>query len=647
MLDGQYEPVPVGVAGELYIGGAGVARGYVNRPELTGERFIPDPFSEEAGARMYRSGDLARWRGDGNLEYLGRVDEQVKIRGYRIELGEIEAALRGYAGVREAVVVAREEEGEKQLVGYVVREGEVGDVTKELKEHLRRKLPEYMVPSQYVYLEKLPLTPNGKVDRKSLPAPERGEGEKYEAPRTVIEETLAGIWEEVLGRERVGVGDNFFELGGHSLLATQLISRVREVFQVEVELRSIFEDATLEGSARRVEEALRGGKKAAPAIERAERNGELPLSYAQERLWFLHQLDPGSTAYNIAGGVRLKGELNEKALEESIREIVKRHEVLRTRFETREGRAVQVVEEEGAVEMPVVDLRGWEEEKREVEIKRLGEAEAGWAFDLSRGPLLRVKLMRVEEREHVLLFTMHHIVSDGWSRGVLVRELKELYKAKVEGREAELKELGIQYVDFAIWQREWLKGEVLEEQLGYWKKQLSGVPTLEMPTDHARPAVASQRGGSVRFRLSTELSEGLRKLSRAEGVTLFMTLLAGFQVLLHRYTGQEEIVVGTDVANRNQGGVEGLIGFFVNQLVLRTSVRGEETVREVLKRVREVTLGAYAHQDLPFEKLVEELAPERDLGRTPLFQVKFILQNAPTEELKLPGVSLGRWRCTR
>jgi amino acid adenylation domain-containing protein len=645
VLDAEMDAVPVGVAGELYIGGDGVARGYLGRAGLTAERFIPDPFGREGGGRLYRTGDLVRYLESGELEFVGRADGQVKVRGYRIELGEVEAALRELEGVSECVVVAREEGvGDKRLVAYVVGvEGKSVEAAG-LRRGLRERLPEYMTPSAFVELERLPLTLNGKVDKRALPEPEPEveSGGEYVAPRTPAEEVLCGIWAEVLGVERVGVEDDFFEMGGHSLLATQVVSRVREAFGVEVGLREMFERPRVEGLARAVEEARReGAGLAAPGMARVSRGGELPLSFAQQRLWFLSELEPGSAFYNVPTAVRLSGSLDVAALGRAIQKVVTRHEVLRTRFEVVDGRPIQVIEDVGSVPLKVEDLSGLEEEEREQAAKRLAGEEARRPFDLRRGPLLRVKLLRLAEDEHVVLLTMHHIISDGWSQGVLVKEFASLYSAYREGREPELPELPIQYADFAVWQRGWLQGEVLEKQLGYWREHLSGAPAvLEMPTSRPRGAMQTYRGARESFILSEELSEKLRRLSRREGATLFMTLLAAWKTLLARYSGQEDIVVGTPIANRNRAETESLIGFFVNTLVLRNNLAGTQSFRELLKQVRETTLGAYTHQDLPFEKLVEELQPERSLSHSPLFQVMFVLQNASRGQLELPELEL-------
>jgi amino acid adenylation domain-containing protein len=630
------EEAPIGATGEIYIGGSGVARGYQGEAEKSAERFVPNPYSGARGDRMYRTGDLGRWRGDGKLEYVGRRDHQVKVRGYRIELGEVETALREVSGVREAVVLAREDEGgAKRLVAYVVGEVEAEEVGR----CLRSRLPEYMAPSVYVWMEEMPLTANGKVDRERLPAPGEVKGERrrarVERGRGEIEEIMRGIWEEVLRVEEVGDEENFFELGGHSLLATQVVSRVREVFGAEVGLRSVFESPTVVGMVKELERALRGEDEETgpPPLRRVGRDGETPLSFAQQRLWFLDQLEPGSAAYNIAYAIRVEGELNLPALRQSLNTIMARHEALRTRFEMRDGKPAQVIDERAEIDILVCHLDSVNEDEREQRIKRLAEQDAERPFDLERGPVWRATLAQLGAKDHALLLCMHHVVSDGWSISVLSREFTALYEGYSKGQNVTLPELPIQYADFAVWQREWLQGETLERHLGYWRDQLSGAPTLDMPADRPRSIVARRRGAKVQFVLSSEIIEQIKQMSRREGVTLFMTLVAGFKIVLGRYTGQEDLVIGTDVANRNRLETEGLIGFFVNQLALRTDLSGDPSFREILRRVRRVVLDAYGRQDVPFEKVVDEVAPERRADRSPLFQVKLVLQNIPDNEL--------------
>ncbi len=650
ILDQRLQPAPIGVPGEMYVGGAGVARGYLRRPELSAERFIADPFDNRSEARLYKTGDLARYLSDGDIEYLGRIDQQVKIRGFRIELGEIEAALNRHPSVRESVVLVREDApGEKRLVAYLAHESGSAITVDDLRRFLQQKLPDYMTPAAFVTLDALPLTSNGKIDRRALPAPEQSRPELSEvfvAPRNPVEELLAGIWADVLEVERVGVHDNFFDLGGHSLLATKLFSRIRDAFQVDLPLADLFEASTVAALAERIELAMSSAKREArgsslpPITPVARKSEHLPLSYTQQRLWFLDQLEPGSSAYNIPAAVRLSGALDTDAVERSFNEIVRRHDALRATFLTVGGRPAQLIAPAQPVSLPVTDLRGLPETRREAEAMLMAAEEARQPFDLSCGPLIRLRLLKLGDEEHIALMTMSHIISDGWSIGILIREFAALYEAFTMGQPSPLPELPIQYSDFAVWQQEWMQGETLVAQLAYWKRQLANLPVLELPADHPRPPVQTFRGAWQSSLLSVERIESLRTLSRREGVTLFMTLLAAFKTLLHHYTNQDDIVVGADIANRNRRETEDLIGFFVNQLPLRTDLSGDPTFRELLGRVREMTLEAFAHQDAPFGKLVEELQPQRDLSRNPLFQVMFIVQNAPMPALKLAGLTL-------
>jgi amino acid adenylation domain-containing protein/FkbM family methyltransferase len=930
LLDAHLRPVPFGATGEVYVGGRGLARGYLGRPDLTAEKFVPDPFSVETGARLYRTGDLGRLLPQGAIEFLGRVDHQVKLRGFRIELGEIETALRRHPDVGEAVAEVRDDGGNQQLVAYVLpaggrrptaaglseklyrlpngmeiaqlnrnetdllykeifeeegylrhgvtlldgdcvfdvganiglftlfvhqrcraarvfafepspptfevlktnvelhgpntrpyqcavsdragvaeftfypkvsassglyanveedtgvtrafigNQGELGryaeellegrfeavryecrlrtlseviaeqgveridllkvDVEKseldvlrglgegdwgkvrqvvlevhdaggrldavtsllkqhgfevfvdqhlmfghtglynvyavhpsrheprpaahaeeavderprpaarallpqDLRQYLQERLPDYMVPSAFVLLDELPLTSSGKVDRGALPAPGRGEHESDASavmPRTPVEELVAGVWAKVLGLERVGIHDNFFDLGGHSLLATQVVTRLREASNTDLPLRSIFEAPTVAGMAKGLEAALAPGVGGtAPPIEPVPREQELPLSYAQQRLWFLDQLEPGNFFFNVPAAFRLMGKLDPELLGRTLNEVVRRHEALRTTFAEADGRPVQRINPAQRLAVPILDLSDVTAAEREARVRSLAEEEARRPFDLTSGPLLRACLLRLDEEEHVMLFTMHHIVSDGWSMGVLVSEVSALYEAFTRGEASPLPELTIQYADYAAWQRGWLQGEVLEEQLSFWREQLKGGPeTLRLRTDRPRPPVQTYRGARKSLELPKALAESLRELCRQENATPFMTLLAAFKTLLYRYTGQADIAVGTDIANRNRVETENLVGFFVNQLVIRTDLSGDPDFRELLARVRAAALGAYAHQDVPFEKLVEELRPERDVSRTPLFQVKLVLQNAPFRSLELAGLSL-------
>ncbi len=637
VLDGEGQPVPVGVPGELLLGGAGLARSYLGRPDMTAERFVPSSVGE-AGSRLYRTGDLARYRADGRLECLGRIDYQVKVRGFRIELGEIETALARHPEVTAAVVVAREESsGDRRLVAYVVPRRAGAELADELRGWVRQSLPEYMVPAAWVHLAELPLTPNGKVDRKALPAPV---SEASAAGlRTPTEEVLAGIWARVLGLTSVGAEDSFFHLGGHSLLATQVISRVREAFGVELPLRQIFETPTLAGLARSID-ATRAGDFAAPPLVPVSREEDLPLSFAQQRLWLLDQLAPGNPFYNLPGAMRLTGELDVEALRSAVREVVQRHETLRTGLASVDGKPVQRIEPVFEMEVPLEDLSDLPKDEREAMARRRAAEVARQPFDLSRPSLLRVVLLKLGEAEHALLFAMHHIVSDNWSLGVLTSEVARLYAAFAQGQPSPLPELPVQYADFAVWQRGWLQGEALERQLGYWEERLTGAPVVELPTDRPRPPMQSFRGATHRLVLAVELSSAVGALARDRSVSPFMVLLSTFQSLVCRYTGQEDVVVGTPIANRTRAELEGLIGFFVNTLVLRTDLGGDPSVSEILPRVREAALGGYAHQDLPFEYLVERLQPQRDLSRNPLFQLMFNLLNAPVERMESGSLAL-------
>ena len=648
VLDARLQPAPVGVAGELYIGGTSLARGYLNRPELTAERFIPNPFSDTPGTRLYRTGDLAHYLDDGRLEFLGRKDSQVKLRGFRIELGEIESVLDQHERVRTCVVVAwAEASGEQKLVAYVVPKEEQAIAAAELRQYLSERLPVYMIPATFVRLAALPLLTNGKVDRNGLPDPEQlteGEEREYVAPRTPVEELLAGIWAEVLKLDRVSIDDNFFDLGGHSLLVTQVLARVRDAFSAQLPLRSFFDARSLKELGASIEAEMQTGPglQSLP-LQPVSREMALPLSFGQQRLWFLNQMEPDSALYNIPTAVRLRGVLDVAALEGTFREIIRRHESLRTTFAVADGLPVQVISKTFDLPLRILDLTNLAESEREAEALRLTNEDAVRSFDLAQGPLLRILLLRLSEEDHLLVCTTHHIVSDLWSRAVLLREVSELYAGLTQREPVSLPELPIQYADHAYWERQLLQGEPLETEIAYWKNQLLDAPlVLNLPTDRARPAVQSLRGAKQGIALPQTLLDGLRALNRREGTTMFMTLLAAFNVLLARYSGQQDLLVGTPVSNRDRVEIEGLVGFFANTLVMRTDTSDNPTFRQLLHRVRETALNAYAHRVLPFEILVEELQPQRDPGYTPLFQVMFVHQMAPRETFALPGLSLER-----
>ncbi|QBP55376.1 amino acid adenylation domain-containing protein [Burkholderia pseudomallei] len=667
VLDAWLRPAPIGVAGELYIGGVQVARGYLNRPELTRERFIDDPFV--AGGRLYKTGDLARWRTDGRLEYLGRNDFQVKIRGFRIELGEIEAQLAKVAGVREVVVLARDSASavhdsatehaapnalspspetstataaatatatatEKRLVAYYTGDADVVALRAQAAQHL----PSYMVPSAYVRLDAWPLTPNGKLDRRALPAPadDAYARAEYEAPQGAKEEALAAIWRELLHVERVSRHDNFFELGGHSLLAVQLVSRLRQALSVEVALGTVFDAPVLSALASRLDDNT---AEVLPPIPLAPRDGRIALSLAQQRLWFLTQLEGVSEAYHMSGAVRLDGPLNREVLQRALNRIVMRHEALRTCFAREEGEPIQVIQPHADLTVSYHDLR--EAEQSEQRAKDLSQAHASAPFDLSRDLPVRVLLLQLADEAHVVQVVMHHIASDGWSVGVFLQELSALYGSFIAEQGDPLAPLPLQYADYAAWQRRWLASGQLEKQGAFWQTNLSGAPTLlELPTDRPRPPKQSHAGASVEVKLGAALSERVKRLSQRHGVTPYMTLLSSWAAVLSRLSGQEEVVIGSPVAGRNRTEVEALIGFFVNTLALRLDLSSEPTVGELLKRTKAQVLSAQAHQDLPFDQVVERVKPPRSTAHPPLFQVMFDWHNTPARALTMPGLTV-------
>ncbi len=635
LLDRVGQPVPVGVVGEMFVGGAGVARGYLNRPGLTADRFGPDDLGDAPGGRLYRSGDLARRRPDGELEYVGRADLQVKIRGFRIELGEIEAALARHGGLREAVVLVREDRaGDPRLVAYVVARSKPGPSSSEIRRHLKQTLPDYMVPAVFVALPTLPLTDNGKVDRRALPAPGGARPDldgAFVAPRTAVEEQVAAIWGAVLDLDEVGIHDNFFDLGGHSLLATRAVSRLRDHFGVDLPLRPLFENPTVAGLAECLEAAILAGERiATPPLIRYEGTEPAPLSSSQRALWFLDQLDPGRATFHVTAAVEVVGPLDLGALGQSFAALLDRHEALRTTFAVDRGEPIQVVApvQSGSQALAVLDLKHLPADDRRSEAERLAAVESRRPFDLGRESLVRCQVIQLDDHDHIILLTMHHIITDGWSFGVAARELTALYGSFVDQTENPLAPLPIGTTDFARWQDSWLRsGSAVEALLGYWTNQLADLTPLSLPTDFPRPPVRQGRGAIVPFTLSAALSRAVIDLGRREGTTPFMTLLAAFQALLHRLGGGDDIAVGSPIANRTRAEVEGLIGYFVNMLVLRGDLAGSPTFRELLARTKETALGAFEHQHLPFDRLVAALHPERDLSRTPLFQTMFVLQN--------------------
>jgi amino acid adenylation domain-containing protein/non-ribosomal peptide synthase protein (TIGR01720 family) len=654
VLDRGLQLLPVGVSGELYVGGIGVGRGYLGDPGRTAEAFVPDPFGGVPGARLYRTGDVARYLSDGAFEFVGRQDQQIKIRGLRIELGEIEARLLEAPGVRDCAVVVRETRpGVRQLTAYLVTNDSAsgneenasdapsGKVADELRAFLAMRLPDYMVPTGYVLLPTMPRSPNGKVDRRALPVPNSHFTEVQVAPRTSTEEKLAAIWAEVLEVPRVGVEDSFFSLGGHSLLLTKVLARVRRVFEIELPLRALFEVPTVAAQAGAIDAVRQRDTTRLGGRAQELEEGPWPLSFAQERLWFLAQLEFNQASYNVPVAVRLVGDLDVARLRQCFATLGLRHELLRTRFAEVDGKPSMLVEAEAIVLPPPIDLRGVPDGQRLAHARELLEQEAARPFELSQGPLGRLTLLRLGEEEHLLLVVLHHIVSDGWSLGIMLRELIELYESTAKGRPASLAPLVTRYSDYVRWQRERLSGVVLDQQLAHWKDHLRGeLPTLALPTDRPRPALCSHRGARHAFVVPEALRESLDRLAKQRGLTLYMLLLAAFELLLARASGQNRFCVGTPVANRTHEELEGIIGLFVNTLVLLVELEGDPSCASVLEGVREEVLAAQAYQDLPFEQLVQALQPKRDLGQSSLFQVMFSVQELERSQRVIDGLAV-------
>jgi amino acid adenylation domain-containing protein len=643
ILDAHNQPLPPNIPGELCIAGVGLARGYLNRPDLTAEKFIEVELFGKT-EQIYKTGDLARWTDDGNLEYLGRIDAQVKLRGFRVELGEIESLLLQHSLVKEAVVILYKADNNPRLVAYVTAKEKSSNLSSQLKDSLKICLPNYMIPSQIMVLEQLPLNPNGKLDRRALPAPDIAISTNFEAFVTPTEELLATLWQTLLKAKSVGRQDNFFELGGHSLLATQLVARIRDTFGVEVSIRKVFEQSILSELATEIDKA--SSVIALPPITPQPENAPKNLSFAQSRLWFLDQLEGTGTSatYNMSTALQLEGKLNIEALRASFDYLIDRHTILRTYFPALEGEAQVVVQNPEDIEvLAIVNLQSLNPQTQAETVQRLADSHAQEPFDLNTGPLFKAKLLQLSEQKNVLLINMHHIITDGWSMGVFKREWEQVYAAFAAGYTPNLSPLPIQYSDYAAWQRNWLQGEILESQENYWKQQLGDAPRLlDLPTDYPRPAQQSYQGGREEYSLSHEVTQKLKAISQQQGVTLFMTLLTAFSILLSRYSRQEDLCVGSAIANRTHNNTEGLIGFFVNTLVLRSKVRPEQSFSELLQQTRQTCLDAYAHQDIPFEYLVEQLQPERSLSHNPLFQVMMVLQNTQEagKKVSLPGLNI-------
>ena len=639
ILDDQLTPTGIGIPGELYIAGVGLARGYLNRPDLTAERFIANPFSTKPGARMYKTGDLCRYLPDGNIEYLGRLDHQVKIRGFRIELGEIEASLQQHPTIKEAVVLAREDiPDEKRLVAYMVFKEGASLSNEELRAFLKQNLPDYMVPAAFVSLEKMPLTSSGKLDRKALPAPEYKATHAFVAPRDELEQTLCQIFQDVLHLEKIGIMDNFFELGGNSLLATQITAHIRRDLKLEIPLRTLFEKMTV---AEFSEEVKKAQKTTLTAITVANRNDRLPLSFAQQRLWFLDKFTPNSNEYNTGGAIKLHGHLDIKALNQAFRYLIERHEILRTYFKEDENGGYQYIQQKLPFTLQERHLEN--SDKQEALLTTYLEEVTQTTFNLSEGPLLKAGLVFLDNQESILWVAMHHIISDGWSVTIFIQELALAYNAYRQQQTPPLAPLAIQYADYSAWQRQYLaKGsQTLKTQLDFWTNTLADAPTLlNLPTDKPRPALRSAAGAQLAFLIDKNLSDGLKVLADKEQVSLFMLLVAAFSVLLARHSGQNDILIGTPTANRKQAEVEHLLGCFINTLVLRTTIKPSQSFQALLQQVKQNTLDAFAHQDLPFEDLVDHLHLERSLSHTPLFQVMLILQNTEQADFNLDGLTV-------
>ncbi|MEJ2633925.1 MAG: amino acid adenylation domain-containing protein [Calditrichia bacterium] len=657
ILDRNLNPVPIGVSGELYIAGVNLARGYLHRPDLTAEKFIPNPFDHQSGSRLYKTGDLVRYLPDGNVEFLGRIDYQVKVRGFRIEIGEIEVVLNQHPKIKEALILAQEDTpGNKRLVAYIISAEKPDPSVSKLRSFLKEKLPEYMIPSAFVFLEKFPLNPNGKINRKALPLPELirpNLSKEFVPPGTETENALAKIWQEVLGIEKVGIYDNFFELGGDSVQAAIVSNRIQELLGKPFQVKTIFLTDNIAQLASYIAEHSsdqidgKPGQKDEIAIRPISRDRRLPLSFAQQRIWFLDQLEPGSPLYNIPLSVRIHGRLNVAILEKTINEIIRRHESLRTKFVNIDGEAFQEILPTFRIRLPIIDLSRLSPKKSESEARQIVDQEARYAFNLSQGSLIRCCLLKLGEDDFILTINMHHIISDGWSMRILINEMIQIYKAFARGQNSPLALPDIQYADYACWQREWLTEKVLENQINYWKRQLSDIPpVLELPTDYPRSAEQSHKGKRISFNIQQNLYDKITELCRSENITPYIFLLSAFQTLLFRYAGQSDISIGTPVAGRNRKELEDLIGFFVNTVVIRADLSDNPTFRQLLQRTRKITMEAHENQDVQFEKLVDLLVTSRDMSHTPLFQVMLSYDKFPFDVIDLEGLEFRPFQVT-
>ncbi|MBM7586117.1 amino acid adenylation domain-containing protein [Bacillus pakistanensis] len=644
VLDKHLNRVPIGIPGELYIGGDGLALGYWNRPDLTKEKFIDHPFSHVEGAKLYKTGDIVKFLDDGNLDFIGRVDHQVKLRGFRIELGDIEESIRQNLRIKDAVVLLKEmDQGDKKLISYYTTGEPL--LKSELRKELSNKLPDYMIPSIFIEMDNLPLTSNGKVDRQCLPEPTEKDFEmgEYIAPRNSVEEMLTKIWQEILNHEKIGIHDNFFEIGGHSLLATQVISRVADNVGKQIPIRFIFEFPTIATMSSEIMKSDQKEEKKSILVKK-NKEQKYPLSFSQKRLWFLNQMDPENVSYNIPFAFQISGNLHYGNFEKSLRAVLKRHESLRTIFEAENGEPYQIIQNQVDRHYTFINYENESEADRLQKLNTLISEKSWEPFDLTKGPLFRAYLIKMTETDHTLLFVIHHIIFDGWSGEILLKEINDHYSAFQQGKDVSLANLDIQYSDYAQWQKELMAGENVNQQLDYWRQKLAGeLPILELPIDYSRPMEQTTNGKSIALTIPDDLTLQLRTLSQKENATLYMTFLSAFKVLLYRYTGQKDVLIGTPVAGRIMKELESLIGFFINTVVIRTDLGENPTFNELLKQVRESCLEAYSHQDVPFEKLVEELQPERNLSHSPIFQVMFSHHSIEESEqflLENPIVSL-------
>lgn len=644
ILDKRMERCPVGIAGEVYIGGEGLARGYWNKPELTADRFVPDPFSSTAGLRLYCTGDVGVRRPSGAIEFLGRNDHQVKIRGFRIELGEIEAVLRQYPGIGECAISVRDEHRDKRLVAYLVSTAGREPAANELRSYARACLPEYMVPGEFVFLDKLPLTPNGKLDRKALAAlrPVSSSAVEHTAPQSELERTVGRIWQTVLGREIVGTDDNFFDLGGHSLLLTQVQNQLHQ-FNHRVSMVNLFQFPTVRSLTNFISGTQQDSNPDAHgAIQRAPRGHDqvLPLSFAQRRLWLIDEIRPGNRAYSLTVAARIRGNFDLALLRTALAGLVARHEGLRTVFYSVDGIAAQKVRPEQPIELELIEQSHLPEVEWDGSVVDAAQ-ECSNSFDLMTGPLFRLKLLKFSQENHALVACLHHIIADGWSLGLILRDLSELYESSATGRASSLPQLVVQPVDYAVWQQQrWASG-ALQPQVDFWLNELENVPSfLNLPSDWPRLTAPGFAGHHEFFELSGPVSEALHRLCREKRVTPFMALLATFSLMLGRYSGQDDFVIGTDIANRNHVTIENLVGCFVNLLPLRMKLNDDLSFFDYLNQVKDQSLAAFANQDVPFDHLIRILRPERKMTNTPLVQVLFVLQNAPLEAIETENI---RW----